>query len=471
MDTESKRIIRILIVLCTLFISLVLYLNYFQIFKASKIQKNSYNKRQWINEEYVLRGTIADRNGKALAYSDKIEDHQVRHYPFGNLYSHIIGYSYKEYGKSGLESSYNEELLDLHKGDPIHEIKEKITGPRKNGNNLILTIDHDLQSYAEQQLQGKKGSIVLMNPKNGEIYAMVSKPDFDPSTLREKWRELAEEETSPLLNRSTMGLYAPGSTFKVITATAALEDESVKKTFQCKGSVNIGGYQLNDYGGKAHGKINLEGALVHSCNVAFSQMGLELGQEKLKDIAEKYRMNQIIPFDLKTKNSIFPKKGTMSKPELGASAIGQGKLLMTPLNMALVASSIANDGVMMKPILVKEVISKEGEIVKVNNARILGHTSDVSIAQEVKNMMTKVVEKGTGRNARIRNVRVAGKTGTAENETGKEHAWFIGFAPADNPEVAIAIVLENMGSTGGKSAAPIARNIMTVTLKKLGIIS
>lgn len=466
MNIESKRIIKVLIALSGLFISVVIYLSYFEVFKADHVVENNYNKRRWINEEYILRGMIVDRNGKILAKSEKTEKSQVRQYPFGSLYSHIIGYSDKAYGKAGLESSYNEKLLNMHGDNPFKEIKEKITGPRENGNNLILTIDHDLQSYAEKRLEGKKGAIVLMNPKNGEIYAMVSKPDFHPSYLANNWEEITEAPDSPLLNRATMGLYTPGSVFKVITTTGALEDENIKQNFQCEGVVNIDGYLLRDYKEIAHGEVDLEEALVKSCNVAFSQIGLQLGETKLKNISEKYMFNKIIPFDLITKTSVFPKKGTMSRPELGASAIGQGKILTTPLNMAMVASAIANDGVMMEPILVKEVISPEGKTITTNHSKVLSRTSSASTAEEIKNMMIKVVKQGTGKNARIKNVRVAGKTGTAENESAKEHAWFIGFAPADDPKLAIAVVLENIGSTGGKTAAPIARDILITALKK-----
>ncbi|MCT4620355.1 MAG: penicillin-binding transpeptidase domain-containing protein [Marinisporobacter sp.] len=465
MDKNTKRMVKVLVAFSTLFISLMVYLSYFEIFQASKIINNNYNKRQWLNEEYVLRGVIADRNGKTLSFSEKTENGQVRHYPFGKIYSHIIGYSFKEYGKAGLESSYNKDLLNIKK-NPIQEITEKIMGPKEKGNNLILTIDHEIQSYAEKKLRGKKGAIVVLNPKSGEIYAMVSKPDFDPSTIKKQWSEITEDKNSPLLNRATMGLYTPGSIFKTITATAALENNKGEKTIDCKGSINIDGYVLKDYRGAVHGEIDMERALEVSCNVFFSQIGLELGEEKLKNTAEKYMLNKQIPFDLQVKESTFP-KGNMIRPELGASAIGQGKILVTPLNMAMVAGATANDGEMMKPILVKEVIDPKGRTIKTNIPQVLSRTSSKIVAEEVKSMMVAVVEEGSGKNARIKNIKVGGKTGTAENQTEKEHGWFIGFAPADDPKVAIAVVLENIGITGGKSAAPIAKDIMETALSRL----
>lgn len=456
-----------MVALSTMFISLVVYLSYFQIFQADKIVGNSYNKRQWLNEETVLRGSIVDRNGKTLAYSEKNQDGQARIYKYGRIYGHIIGYSLKEYGKAGLEAGYNKELLGDQVDNPIKAIADQLTGPKEKGNNLILTIDHELQSYAEQKLRGHKGAVVLMNPKTGEIYAMISKPDFNPSKLKDQWEEIVEDKDSPLINRASMGLYTPGSIFKIITAMAVLQDQEEDIIYQCNGAINIDGYILKDYGGEAHGEIDLSKAFAESCNVAFSQMGLELGESKLRNTAEKFMFNKVIPFELITKSSTFNTSMNMTKPELGATAIGQGKLLTTPLNMAMVASSIANDGQMMEPFLVKEILSPEGRTVERRNPKALERISSKEISQQMKNMMVQVVKEGTGKNARIKNIQVAGKTGTAENETGKEHAWFVGFAPADEPKIAIAIVLENAGTTGGKSAAPIARDIMIKALNQL----
>ncbi|MBB6216272.1 peptidoglycan glycosyltransferase [Anaerosolibacter carboniphilus] len=468
MNQESKRIVKVLWVMGALFIALVVYLSYFEIFRATKIVTNNYNKRQWLNEEYVLRGQIVDRNGKTLAYSEKTDDNkQVRKYKYGSLYSHLIGYSDKEYGKSGLESSYNNELLNINASNPILEITEKITGPKEKGNNLILTIDHDLQNYASQLLGNKKGALIAMNPKSGEVYAMVSKPDFNTTTFKENWEELVEDDQSPLLNRATSGLYTPGSVFKIITAAGALQNHEINTEYQCEGSVNIEGYVLREYQEIAHGNVDLEKAMAESCNVAFSQIGLQLGEQKLQDTAEKFMFNRIIPFDLKTKSSIFPSKGIMTKPELGASAIGQGKVLITPLNMVLATSAIANDGVMMRPILVKEILSSEGKTLKVNYPQALTRASSSLIAREIRDMMIKVVDDGTGKNAKIKNIKVAGKTGTAENDTGKAHAWFAGFAPADDPKVVVVVVLESYGSTGGKSAAPLARDMMIRTINRV----
>ena len=460
MNLESKRIIRVLVFISALFIGLILYLSYFQLFKAEEILDNSFNKRNLIGQEKILRGKITDRKGETLAYSEKEGDSQIRKYPKGSLYGHIIGYNYREYGKSALEASYDDELLDLKETNPIDQLKDILkSGEEKFGNDLTLTIDNDLQRKAYDLLGDKKGSIVMMNPSSGEVYAMASNPAFNPSTLKEDWADLVEDEDSVLLNRSTMGLYAPGSIFKVVTATASLEDSSIDKNFNCQGSTNIGGREIPDYGKSGHGNIDLKEALVKSCNVAFAETGVQIGKEGLKSVAEKYMLNKSIPFDLKTSKSQFT-KDKMDDTEEAMTAIGQGKTLVTPLNMAMTASAIANDGQMVKPILVKEVKDHNGDVIRKNTTKTLSTTSTPEIANELTDMMTGVVERGTGTNARINNVNVAGKTGTAEVDADKPHAWFIGFAPTENPKVAVSVILENNGSTGGTAAAPLARDLM-----------
>ena len=459
MSKEIKRIIIVLVGFCLLFISLIVYMSYFQIFKAQAVKNNSYNKRLWINEESILRGSIVDRNGKTLVYSEKKDDLYVRHYEYGRLYSHVIGYSHRQYGKSGLELHYNNALLNINENSAINEIKN-IVLPSTEGNSIKLTIDHELQEKARSLLDGRKGSIVAMNPETGEIYAMVSLPDFDVSNLNEEWKNISEDINSPLLNRSTQGLYAPGSTLKVITTIAAIKSGRIDEKYECTGSVVIDGYKFNDYNSKGHGMINLEEALTYSCNTYFVSKSMEITKDEIGQVANSFMLNQRIPFELPTNESQFPYKGNIKETDFAASFIGQGKVLVTPLNMALIASGIANGGQIMEPTLIKEIISTKDKVIKTNEPKILSQGIDGIIANEVKDMMVEVVKSGTGKNANIKNLQVAGKTGTAENSSGKSHAWFIGFAPADNPKIAVAVLLEEDGTTGGTSAAPIARDIM-----------
>ncbi|HAE92821.1 MAG TPA: penicillin-binding protein A, partial [Tissierella sp.] len=274
-------------------------------FEAEAIKNNSYNKRLWINEESILRGSIYDRNGKTLAYSEKIDDTYKRYYIYGRLYSHIIGYSYREYGKSGLELQYNNTLLNINENAAINEIKN-IVAPTTEGNSIKLTIDHELQAKARTLLKGKKGSIVAMNPSTGEIYAMVSLPDFDVANLKADWKAITESPDSPLINRATQGLYPPGSTFKLITTIAVLNTANLEEYYNCTGSTNINGYVFKDYQGKAHGNIDLRQALIKSCNTYFTTKSIEIGKDRIGNTAERFMINNNIPFDLPIKSSQFP---------------------------------------------------------------------------------------------------------------------------------------------------------------------
>jgi peptidoglycan glycosyltransferase len=465
MNSEHRRIVLVLIALCIVFTGLIGYMSYFQAFKAEAIKMNSYNKRLWINEENILRGSILDRNGKILVYSEKHDETMRRYYKYGSLYSHIIGYSYREYGKAGLELSFNNYLLNINDNSALDELIN-IVAPRTIGNNLELTIDHGTQERARNLLKGRKGSVVAMNPKTGEVYAMVSLPDFDVSTLRDDWGIISEDPNSPLLNRATQGLYTPGSVFKVITTAAILNTPGINQEYLCKGTTTIDGYPFKDYQNKAHGELNLKNALAYSCNTYFTEKALAVGENKLRETAEGFMFNNNIPFDLPVKSSSYP-KGNIGDTDLAASGIGQGKVLTTPLNMAMVASAIANNGEVVKPILVNQVVSSTGKLVKSFNTETLSQGIDSMKAAEIKEMMIEVVKKGTGKNSSIKNVQVAGKTGTAENPSGKSHAWFIGFAPAEDPKIAIAVVLEEDGSTGGSSAAPIARDLIIYGLNNI----
>lgn len=466
MMNENKRTIRVLIFLSILFIILIIYLSYFQIFKAEKIKYNSYNKRLWINEENVVRGSITDRNGKVLVYSERQDETIKRYYKYGRLYSHIIGYSFREYGKSGLELAYNNRLLNINDNSAIDEFIN-IIAPPTVGNNLELTIDHNMQEKTWNLMKGKKGAAITMNPKTGEIYSLISLPDFDVSKLKEDWNEIQENPNSPFLNRATQGLYPPGSTFKILSAISALNTGGINLEYDCTGSTIVNGYTFSDYQGKGHGHIDLKSALIYSCNTYFTSKANEIGKEEIGRVAENFLFNNKIPFDLPTKSSSYPLKENIDKTGVAAAAIGQGKVLSTPLNMLLVASGIANNGDIVQPILVKNIISKDGKLIKASRTEILVKGTDSIVANEVKDMMIGVIKNGTGTNGSIKNVQVAGKTGTSENPSGKNHAWFIGFAPADNPKIAVVVLLEEEGSTGGRAAAPIARDLIIYGLNNI----
>lgn len=467
---ENNRMTVVLGVLCTLFIAIIVYLSYIQIFKAEDLSKHTANARTFADEENTLRGSIADRNGDILAHSEFDEDGvQHRVYDIERMYSHIVGYSYRSYGKTGLEASFNSELLDLKTQTAIQDFQELVAGGgEKYGNDIMLTLDTHLQETAYDLLDGRQGSVILMNPKTGEVYAMASNPTYNVATLEEEWGSIVEDESRPLFNRATMGLYAPGSIFKIITATGILENLDPKETYESTGAIHIGDYTLRDYAGEAHGDVNLKEAFRESVNTYFAHMGMELGDDKLEELAQRYMITKEIPFDIPVEKSQFNMNG-MSDGEMAATSIGQGNTLVTPLNMAMMASAIANEGEMVKPFLVKQVISHDGEVLKETQPEVLSTVCSKETASYIKEMMVSVVESGTGENASIGNVTMAGKTGTAENETENEHAWFTGFAPAEDPQLAVVVMLEYTGTTGGKSAAPIARDMVIEGLNTLQI--
>ena len=465
MKKESKRIIIVLVGMCILFISLIVYISYFQIFQAEAIKYNSYNKRLWINEDKTKRGSIMDRNGELLVYSQEEGGVNYRHYNYGRLYSHTIGYSYKELGKAGLELKYNNTLLDISENQAINEFKN-IVSDKKLGNDLVLTLDHGLQSLARKSLEGKKGAIIAMNPKTGEIYSMVSAPDFDADNLVRDWKDISEEPNSPLINRAIQGTYVPGSIFKIIPAIGLLEEGQIDQTYNCTGETTIDGYKISDYNKDGHGEIGLEEALIKSCNTYFAEKSLLLGKDKMGEVGERFLINKNIPFDLPVKTSQFPYKENLGKTDIAASAYGQGKVEVTPLNMLLMTSAIGNRGEMMRPSLIKRVLTSDGRIRSELEPKLLSQALDPRIADEIKEYMVGVVERGTGKAAGISGVRVGGKTGTAET-SGESHAWFVGFAPADDPQVAVVVFLEEEGSTGGSSAAPIAGAVMKYAIDNI----
>ncbi|WHH59355.1 penicillin-binding transpeptidase domain-containing protein [Petroclostridium sp. X23] len=472
MHKSNKRIIHTLVVMSMLFLSIIGYMTYFEVFMKDKIISNSYNRRQLEQEENAIRGSVFDRNGTVLAESQVEGEKQQRIYPYKNLYSHIIGYSSKVYGKSLIEASYNKYLLGINELNAVFDIKNKLTGGAKKGNHVHLTIDHQLQVRAEKLLRSKKGAVVVVNPKTGEILAMVSKPDFNPTNenLEKKWREMVESKEYPFLPRATQGLYIPGSTYKIVNSAAAIEQGLGDFTIEDEGSIVIDGKEIKNSGSKAHGLINMKQALAVSSNTFFSQIGVKLGTEHLKSTALKVGFGKDIPFDIPMNQSIFP-YNDMSETDMAAVGMGQGKLLVTPLHMAMITSSVANEGIMMKPFLVSEVTTVGGSVISNHKPERLCQTMMPETANKVKEMMREVVETGTGKNAGIKGINVAGKTGTAENElTGKEknkeHAWFVGFAPVEDPQVAVAVIIEYGGSTGGQTAAPIARELMAAWLAK-----
>lgn len=473
-DEKLRRnIIRILIVFSIAFLLLVGYLSYFVIKYGENITASPYNRRNRDKENEVLRGDIYDRDKTLIVGSARLEDNtQKRVYKKGyeQPYAPIVGYYSRKYGMSGLEQVYTKEFLDDNMLNPFKLVRDIITSGDRKGNSLVLTVDSSLQKTAYEALGANKGAVAAMDPKTGEILCMVSKPVFNPATIDKDWESLSKQyDKGPFLNRAIQpGLYPPGSTFKIIVAGEAIENikDAEKKSYDCTGDLEIGKYKLSDFGNERHGRINLHEALVHSCNITFGKVGMELGIDRLKSGAEDFYFNKRIDFELPVAVSQFPNLDKSRKDSLAQSSIGQHQVTVTPLQMLLAASAMANKGTIMKPYLVASIIDSYGGIVYKRNPEVLSQPVKEDTADKVTNMMIDVVKRGTGKNARISGVEVAGKTGTAEvGENIPPHSWFVAFAPADDPKIAISVIVEN-GETGGGKAAAVAREIIKEYLKK-----
>lgn len=463
---NNKKVIWVLSFFSILFLGLIVYLTTMNIYYNDEYVQSNYNQRNTLAESKIKRGTIYDRNGTVLAYSE-LDDNggQKRIYPYENLYSHVIGYSSSQYGKSLIEKQYNEDLLGQNNFKQVFSIKRLFEKNTTDGDNLTLTIDHKLQKKAASLMKRYKGALVAMNPKTGEILAMVSMPDFNPSedALSSNWASLNSDENSPFLTRATMGMYAPGSTYKIITAAAILEsnleDEIVDDT---TGKIHIGDKDISNSGGSIYGKTDLEKGFIKSSNVYFAKMGSDINYTVHRDLAQRFLLGNKIPFDFPISKSKYD-TSRMGPLDCAIASIGQGKTLMTPLHLALVACTIANDGAMPKPYIVSKVTSDDSTISKAQKSTIANPIS-ANTAKIIKDYMRDVVKSGTGTAAALYGYDVCGKTGTAENEMtitdeSKTHAWFVGFAPYDNPEIAICVIMENAGF-GGSVAAPVAREVM-----------
>jgi penicillin-binding protein A len=458
-------------------------LNYVQIFAAQSIAGNDANIRSLLAEYAIKRGEIETVDFEQLATSratgGKLK--YRRTYPGGELYGHITGWYSLVYGTDRIERSYNEQLLGKSGVISMQDIEDSFLGSGQRGDEVRLTVHSRLQQVAASSLGGQLGSVVALDPQTGAVRALYSNPSFDPGPLashdppsiREYWNSLEPSSpTSPLVNKATSRSFPPGSTFKVVTAAAALESGRYTPQSRFPDPVAIDLPQtdqtLTNFTNAActgTGSIVLFTALEDSCDTTFGLIGLDIHDQVLAT-AEGFGFNQSIPFDLAGEASAFPRVPDDREPFRAYAGIGQGDVAATPLQMALVAAAIANGGDVPRPRLVQEIRDPSGSVVEKPSPETLGEAVSAETAAEITRMMTAVVESGTGTAAQIPGVSVAGKTGTAQSQEGAApHAWFICFAPSSNPRIAVAVLVENGGSlgseaTGGAVAAPIATAII-----------
>lgn len=465
MNQLRKDIKKIFWLYVAMFSSLIIYLAKFLIFDSSSVIINAYNPRLSALEENIIRGEIRDSKGTVLARTKKNGDAWIREYPKGRDFAHVVGYVQK--GKTGIEAYSNFQLLEVS-NKMMQTVNRIFSGNNLQGNHVILTMDADLQHTARKLLNGKKGAIVVMEPSTGKILAMVSYPDFDPNELNNTWEQLnKDEENSPLINRAAQGLYPPGSIFKIITSAAVLEKNADWKDFNynCTGEDIFDSNVIRCYNSKAHGEVDLESAFYLSCNTGFATLGIEAGGELLGKVADRLLFNRNLPYVLEYSKSQFRITKDSKINEIVETAIGQGKTLVSPLHMAMITSAIANGGILMQPYIIDHIETNYGRIKDKRIPQSYGILFEPEIASQLSKMMTEVVEKGTGTQAQISSVSVSGKTGTAQNASGEDHAWFVGFAPAEKPKAVVSVIIENGGS-GGQVAGPIARKLLQKVLNE-----
>jgi peptidoglycan glycosyltransferase len=472
-----------------LFGLLGLNVNYIQVIAASDLANNPANKRLLIQEYDVQRGQIIAADGRTvIATSEESRGalKYLRRYPEGTRYAHLSGYYSFVFGRSELEQRYNDLLSGRAPEVALQSFVDEVLGRDRRGASLVLSVDPRLQETADEALGSRPGAVAALNPQTGEVLALVANPTFDPNALsshdgkaiRRAWKRLNADPAKPLLSAATDDFFPPGSTFKIVVAAAALENGITPETsFPNPPELDLPQTTstLENFGGDhclgGAPEITLAQALEVSCNVAFAEIGLELGAERLSEQARAFGFSRDIEFDIPFQEGNFPPAESFADdlPGVAFSAIGQKDVRTNVLHLALVAGAIGNGGVMMQPTLVREVRDPLGRIVRRLRPQVFGEPISPPSAAELTRMMQAVVESGTGTAAQIPGVNVAGKTGTAQNPGGDPHAWFVAFAPAEQPTIAVAVAVLNGGdlgseATGGAVAAPIARTVMEEAL-------
>lgn len=451
--------------LAGLFAVLLVYLAFVQVIWGPQLAASPQNPRLALAAERIHWGRILDRRLTVLADSVGTGPSQVRRYPQGTSFAHVLGYRSRRYGLTGIERHADLALLGLPVTDPWQALQEAF-GRTPEGNDVVLTLDAAVQQAAVRALGNVRGAVVVLDPRTGAVLALVSRPGFDPATVDAQWAALSRDLSAPLYDRATQGQYPPGSSFKTVTLTAALGSGRVRLSdpVSCPEAIDVGGALIHNFEHEQFGQISVLQAFVASCNTAFVQIGQRTGPQPIVAAARAFGLGQPVRFDLPTSSGYVPPLRDLGARGLAQIAFGQGSLLVTPLQMALVAAAVGNGGTVMSPFLVSQIRAPDGRIRQTFAQRGSREVIAASLAGELAQAMVQVVQSGTGTAAQLPGVRVAGKTGTAENPHGNTHAWFIAFAPADRPVVALSVIVEN-GGVGGQVAAPIARQVLAAALQ------
>ena len=482
----NSPIRRLSTVVAMLFTALLISTTYIQFVQAKSLQDRPENRRTLLANYARERGQILV-GGTPIAKSTATKDELkwLRTYPGGDRYSHVTGYYSFTYGAGGgVEGAENDLLSGSSDKLFYRRVSDILTGKEPSGASVELTINAKAQAAADKALGNQRGAVVALDPSTGEVLALVSHPNYDPGTLSSHdtdkvvaaWKKLNADPTQPMVDRAIAGnLYPPGSTFKVVTAAAALESGKFTEESVIPGPAVLDLPQTdsdlpNDFKGACgpNNKTTLTHALEISCNTAFGWLGMQVGADDFRAQAAKFGMGDRLQIPMSVTPSSVPAE--LNQPQLAQSAIGQYDVRVTPLQVAMISAAIANNGVVMRPHLVRKVTSSDLEVIDEPPPEQLSQAISGDTASALTRMMEAVVKSGTGRAAQISGIDVAGKTGTAQHALGKPpHAWFTGFAPSNQPRVAVAVVVEDGGNAGneaagGRVAAPIAKAVMEAVL-------
>ena len=469
----NRAIARMFLVGVVLMVALMVNLVWIQVFHAASLKAAPANHRLIAQQLRVKRGLIMGFDGSTIAGDVRHSGFYSRTYPQGPVAPQVVGYDSTRYGQTGIERSMNAYLSGANVG--AQGAIDRLLGRHTPGANVRLTIVPAVQKVAQQELGGQLGAIVALDPWTGAVIAAASAPSYDPATIDTRFARLAKDPEAPLLSRTTQGLYPPGSSFKVVTATAALNLGKVTPTtpFDDTGVYSIYGGKVTNYHGEVFGRHDFTQALTDSINTTFGKVGTLIGQAALVAQMQHYGFFQTPPLELPP-GMVYPSgryhtthllatDAPMDPLAVSWAAVGQENVLATPLQMALVAAGVADQGRVMKPYLVQDVTSSTGATLETAAPGLWTTATSPATAQTLNVMMQQVVNAGTGTAAALSGIQVAGKTGTAQRGTSNV-AWFIAFAPANDPRVAVAVTIENTQFTGGDVAAPLAGQVIKTAL-------
>jgi penicillin-binding protein A len=475
----NRPIVRLYGLVVVLFALLIGFTSRWTVFEASSLRANSFNKRGLLQQQRIARGEILASNGSVLARSVRgAEGTYTRTYPTGSLFTPAVGYSFIEQGQVGLER-YRSAALNGQTDTSVQSILDQLQGRKPRGNTVMTTLVPSAQRTATDALGEHEGAVVALDPRTGSVEVMASTPSYNANAAASPnaFQRITREPGSPLVNRALQYGYAPGSTFKVVTATAAIDTGQFtpQSTVDGRNNVTISGLPLKNDNNESLGQVTLTQALAKSVNTVYAQIAVQLGKQTLARYMRRFGFDRKPQLDYPaaemSSSGEYLRNGRLISPtsayvDVGRMGIGQDKLKVTPLQMAEVAAAVANRGTLMVPHLSSSIVEPDGHVVQRITPKAQSVVMKSSTAAALTKMMEAVVNEGTGTSAQIPGVQVAGKTGTAETQIGTaiNNVWFIAFAPAQDPTVAVAVTLKGVPGQGAAFAAPVAKQVMEVLL-------